>query len=218
MVKQIGPNVSISANARIGAGVRLISCIILDGVEIMVCNRIQCFQIALKTLTEVPLNLTHDWFALSRLMTQLFCFQENAVVFHAIVGWKSSIGKWSRVQASLTYGYFYMILMTKSYVILDFFYKCSTYVSNTYSDVGLRYDRKNLENWAYPFWIQSCIQHSLPSLGNLGRMFFRLIMNTSLHKFPLKIVSCRMTLSCSSTCHFYAKFKSTRLIAGWRRL
>ncbi|XWS37395.1 hypothetical protein CRYUN_Cryun19dG0039300 [Craigia yunnanensis] len=35
---------------------------------------------------------------------------ENAVVFHAIVGWKSSIGKWSRVQASLTYGYFYMIL------------------------------------------------------------------------------------------------------------
>lgn len=68
---------------------------------------------------------------------------ENAVVFHAIVGWKSSIGKWSRVQASLTYGYFYMILMTKSYVILDFFYKCSTYVSNTYSDVGLRYDRKN---------------------------------------------------------------------------
>nr|KJB08201.1 hypothetical protein B456_001G071000 [Gossypium raimondii]KJB08204.1 hypothetical protein B456_001G071000 [Gossypium raimondii] len=42
---------------------------------------------------------------------------ENAVVFHAIVGWKSSIGKWSRVQASLTYGYFYMILMTKSYVI-----------------------------------------------------------------------------------------------------
>ncbi|XP_039063844.1 mannose-1-phosphate guanyltransferase-like [Hibiscus syriacus] len=34
-VKQIGPNVSISANARIGAAVRLISCIILDGVEIM---------------------------------------------------------------------------------------------------------------------------------------------------------------------------------------
>ncbi|RVW52846.1 Mannose-1-phosphate guanyltransferase alpha [Vitis vinifera] len=30
----IGPNVSISANARIGAGVRLISCIILDDVEI----------------------------------------------------------------------------------------------------------------------------------------------------------------------------------------
>ena len=36
MVKQIGPNVSISANARIGAGVRLISCIILDDVEIKV--------------------------------------------------------------------------------------------------------------------------------------------------------------------------------------
>ncbi|GJN08706.1 hypothetical protein PR202_ga26658 [Eleusine coracana subsp. coracana] len=31
----IGPNVSISANARIGAGVRLINCIILDDVEIM---------------------------------------------------------------------------------------------------------------------------------------------------------------------------------------
>ena len=34
---QIGPNVSISANARVGPGVRLISCIILDDVEIMVC-------------------------------------------------------------------------------------------------------------------------------------------------------------------------------------
>ena len=33
---QIGPNVSISANVRIGAGVRLISCIILDDVEIKV--------------------------------------------------------------------------------------------------------------------------------------------------------------------------------------
>lgn len=28
---------------------------------------------------------------------------ENAVVFHAIVGWKSSIGKWSRVQAEGDY-------------------------------------------------------------------------------------------------------------------
>lgn len=35
-VCQIGPNVSISANARIGAGVRLVSCIILDDVEIQV--------------------------------------------------------------------------------------------------------------------------------------------------------------------------------------
>ncbi|KAL3818657.1 hypothetical protein ACJIZ3_004562 [Penstemon smallii] len=56
----IGPNVSISANARIGAGVRLVDCIILDDVEI----------------------------------------KENGVVIHAIVGWKSSIGRWSRVQAS----------------------------------------------------------------------------------------------------------------------
>ncbi|XP_052175170.1 uncharacterized protein LOC127790012 [Diospyros lotus] len=56
---KIGPNVSISANARIGPGVRLINCIILDGVEV----------------------------------------KENGVVIHAIVGWKSSIGKWSRVQA-----------------------------------------------------------------------------------------------------------------------
>ncbi|KAL0421839.1 UNVERIFIED_CONTAM: Mannose-1-phosphate guanyltransferase [Sesamum latifolium] len=57
---QIGPNVSISANARIGAGSRLVNCIILDDVEI----------------------------------------KENAVVIHAIIGWKSSIGRWSRVQAS----------------------------------------------------------------------------------------------------------------------
>ena len=36
MIQQIGPNVSISANARIGAGARLISCIVLDDVEIKV--------------------------------------------------------------------------------------------------------------------------------------------------------------------------------------
>lgn len=35
-MKQIGPNVSISANARIGPGARLISCIILDDVQVMV--------------------------------------------------------------------------------------------------------------------------------------------------------------------------------------
>lgn len=35
-VVQLGPNVSISANARIGAGARLVSCIILDDVEIQV--------------------------------------------------------------------------------------------------------------------------------------------------------------------------------------
>lgn len=35
-VTQIGPNVSISANARIGAGSRLVNCIILDDVEIKV--------------------------------------------------------------------------------------------------------------------------------------------------------------------------------------
>ena len=34
--KQIGPDVSISANVRIAAGVRLLSCIILDDVDIMV--------------------------------------------------------------------------------------------------------------------------------------------------------------------------------------
>jgi hypothetical protein len=26
---------------------------------------------------------------------------ENAVVIHSIVGWKSTVGKWSRVQASI---------------------------------------------------------------------------------------------------------------------
>lgn len=34
VIEQIGPSVSISANARIGAGARLISCIVLDDVEI----------------------------------------------------------------------------------------------------------------------------------------------------------------------------------------
>ena len=36
--EQIGPNVSISANVRVGAGVRLIGCIVLDDVEIKVQN------------------------------------------------------------------------------------------------------------------------------------------------------------------------------------
>ncbi|URE48083.1 Nucleotidyl transferase [Musa troglodytarum] len=62
--EQIGPNVSVSANVRIGAGVRLISCMILDDVDI----------------------------------------KENAVVINSIVGWKSSIGRWARVQASLGEG------------------------------------------------------------------------------------------------------------------
>lgn len=35
---QIGPDVSISANVRIGSGVRLINCIILDDVKIEVCS------------------------------------------------------------------------------------------------------------------------------------------------------------------------------------
>lgn len=43
VVEQIGPNVSISANARIGAGARLISCIILDGVEIKVSVNLNWF-------------------------------------------------------------------------------------------------------------------------------------------------------------------------------
>lgn len=60
---KIGPNVSVSANVRIAAGARLISCIILDDVEI----------------------------------------KENAVIMHAIVGWKSSLGRWSRVQADGDY-------------------------------------------------------------------------------------------------------------------
>ncbi|XP_073128028.1 uncharacterized protein [Henckelia pumila] len=60
---KIGPNVSISANVRIAAGARLISCIVLDDVEI----------------------------------------KENAVIMHAIVGRKSFLGRWSRVQADGDY-------------------------------------------------------------------------------------------------------------------
>lgn len=36
ILQQIGPDVSISANVRVAAGVRLINCIILDDVEIKV--------------------------------------------------------------------------------------------------------------------------------------------------------------------------------------
>lgn len=45
VVEQIGPNVSISANARIGAGARLISCIILDDVEIKVHNQTEGYEV-----------------------------------------------------------------------------------------------------------------------------------------------------------------------------
>lgn len=81
-VTQIGPNVSISANARIGAGSRLVNCIILDDVEIKVL---------------LITHLTEENHAL-KLILYPSIFKENAVVIHAIVGWKSSIGRWSRVQ------------------------------------------------------------------------------------------------------------------------
>ncbi|XP_048592218.1 mannose-1-phosphate guanyltransferase alpha-like isoform X1 [Brassica napus] len=87
---KIGPNVSISANARVGPGVRLISCIILDDVEIMVC-----------LLTPETERKTGK--VLLGLTLQCLFSQENAVVTNAIVGWKSSIGRWSRVQAEGVY-------------------------------------------------------------------------------------------------------------------
>jgi len=47
---------------------------------------------------------TVNWFELHKCfwnsMFSYFILQENAVVSHAIVGWKSSIGLWARVQAS----------------------------------------------------------------------------------------------------------------------
>lgn len=43
LIEQIGPGVSISANARIGAGARLINCIVLDDVEIKVSLHISWF-------------------------------------------------------------------------------------------------------------------------------------------------------------------------------
>lgn len=44
--QQVGPNVSISANARVGAGVRLINCIILDDVDIKVWTRLWHLQLS----------------------------------------------------------------------------------------------------------------------------------------------------------------------------
>lgn len=37
--------------------------------------------------------------------------QENAVVIHSIVGWKSSIGRWSRVQASPVMQFRYSVII-----------------------------------------------------------------------------------------------------------
>lgn len=53
-------------------------------------------------------------------------WQENAVVIHSIVGWKSSIGKWSRVQAS--------VVMQLGHVqILNFFKTVEDFGSNRYN-------------------------------------------------------------------------------------
>lgn len=45
---QIGPNVSLSANVRVGAGVRLISCIVLDDVEIKVLKLVSMDKLELQ--------------------------------------------------------------------------------------------------------------------------------------------------------------------------
>ena len=79
---QLGPNVSVSANARIGPGVRLIACIILDDVEVKVLWFVN-FQ-------KISMDLKY--------LLHFILFQENAIVLHSIIGWKSSIGKWARVQ------------------------------------------------------------------------------------------------------------------------
>ncbi len=115
---QLGPNVSISANARIGPGVRLIGCIILDGVEVKVSIFTLKVTSKMPWLTRCPYtyNMYYgyegslivsdilslmDWLdiALSDFL-QWYLLQENAVVIHSIVGWKSLIGRWARVQVS----------------------------------------------------------------------------------------------------------------------
>lgn len=45
-----------------------------------------------------PTSGLHKWCIL--LLTWIFVLKENAVLIHAIIGWKSSIGRWSRVQVS----------------------------------------------------------------------------------------------------------------------
>lgn len=70
--KQIGPNVSISANARIGAGARLVSCIILDDVEIKVCDWI----------TYMAFN---DWHRVLHFFFILFC-RKMQLLFMQLLG------------------------------------------------------------------------------------------------------------------------------------
>lgn len=98
LFEQIGPNVSISANVRVGAGVRLISCIILDDIEIKVTN------VMSKSVNDMFYFLYTTFNRLlsykSKNNNRMLSWQENAVIINSIVGWKSSIGKWSRVQAS----------------------------------------------------------------------------------------------------------------------
>ena len=71
---QIGPNVSISADADIGAGVRLINYIILDDVKIKVFS--------------CPTDIVN----VTVIITMLYCrFQEN-VVIHSIVDGNAVLG------------------------------------------------------------------------------------------------------------------------------
>lgn len=97
---QIGPNVSISPNARIGPGVRLLNCIILDDVEIMVRFHMKSYCYPLVYGFGIETDVV--WLVMS-FLTCLEFWQDNAIVMHAIVGWKSIIGRWSRVQVRSLY-------------------------------------------------------------------------------------------------------------------
>ena len=104
---QLGPNVSIGAHVRVGAGVRLLNAIVLDEVEIGVrpplpgmWNRLPALlSLALKTLG--LLFASNFWAASCCSFAVSVSGQENAIVMNSIVGWKSQIGRWSRVQVCL---------------------------------------------------------------------------------------------------------------------
>ncbi|KAJ0752257.1 putative mannose-1-phosphate guanylyltransferase [Helianthus annuus] len=74
-IAQIGPNVSISTNAHIGAGARLINYIILDDVEIKV----------------------HGYMSMIQNLQFSTCRWNCSLIL--LFGLKCSIGRWSHVQA-----------------------------------------------------------------------------------------------------------------------
>ena len=54
-----------------------------------------------------------------KYLLQFIFLQENAIVLHSIIGWKSSIGKWARVQVKTILLAFLVANLVIGFIILE---------------------------------------------------------------------------------------------------